>query len=154
MLLTRRSPTVRRRRLGMELRRLREAAGLTTDRVAQILECSDSKISRIETGQVRATPETSGTCWRSMASRTSSAKPSSRSPGKPGRRAGGQAYSGTLIVSLVGLEAAAASIRSYETLLVPGLFQTTEYAGTIICTVRADLRPEEVQQWVELRMAR
>ena len=51
-----RSPTVRRRRLGIELRRLRDEAGWTIDRVAEALECSDSKISRIETGQVSATP--------------------------------------------------------------------------------------------------
>ncbi len=47
------SPTLRRRRLGTELRRLREAAGLTVDQVAERLECSASKISPIETGQSR-----------------------------------------------------------------------------------------------------
>ena len=49
---TRPGPTVQRRRLGIELRRLRESAGKTIDEVAQVLECSDSKISRIENGQV------------------------------------------------------------------------------------------------------
>src|SRR5256886_10752936 len=53
---TRASPTVRRRRLGLELRRLREAAGVTIDVVADRLECSSSKISRIETGHTGATP--------------------------------------------------------------------------------------------------
>jgi transcriptional regulator with XRE-family HTH domain len=52
----RQSPTVRRRRLGAELRRLREEAGLTIERVAATLECSESKVSRIETGQVGAMP--------------------------------------------------------------------------------------------------
>jgi hypothetical protein len=51
-----RSPTGRRRRLGAELRRLRDDAGLTIDKVAEALDCSPSKISRIETGQVGATP--------------------------------------------------------------------------------------------------
>ena len=51
----RRSPTVRRRRLGLELRRLRESAGVTIDVVADRLECSSSKISRIETGHTGAT---------------------------------------------------------------------------------------------------
>src|SRR5215470_4591835 len=45
------SPTLRRRQLGMELRRLREAAGVTIEHVAERLECSGSKISRIETAQ-------------------------------------------------------------------------------------------------------
>src|SRR6516164_5839450 len=52
----RRSPTIRRRRLGAELRRQREAAGITIEVVAEQLECSASKISRIETGHTTATP--------------------------------------------------------------------------------------------------
>jgi transcriptional regulator with XRE-family HTH domain len=47
---------VRRRRLAAELRRLREAAQLTCDQVASLLECSASKISRIETGRVSVSP--------------------------------------------------------------------------------------------------
>lgn len=46
-----RSPTVRRRRLGMELRNLREGSGYTIDEVAAHLECSGSKLSRLETGK-------------------------------------------------------------------------------------------------------
>src|SRR5215475_3510440 len=47
---------VRRRRLAAELRRLREAAGLTCDEAAQRMDCSASKISRIETGRVAVSP--------------------------------------------------------------------------------------------------
>ncbi|HUB39315.1 MAG TPA: helix-turn-helix transcriptional regulator, partial [Streptosporangiaceae bacterium] len=47
---------VRRRRLAAELRRLREAAGLTCDEVGARLDCSASKISRIETGRVSVSP--------------------------------------------------------------------------------------------------
>jgi hypothetical protein len=50
------SPTVRRRRLALELRRLREAARLTCEEVADHLECSASKISRVETGRVWVSP--------------------------------------------------------------------------------------------------
>src|SRR5439155_7533719 len=50
------SPTPRRRQLGMELRRLRERAGLTIEQVAERLSCSTSKISRIETGHTGVTP--------------------------------------------------------------------------------------------------
>ncbi|HEU5107034.1 MAG TPA: helix-turn-helix transcriptional regulator, partial [Micromonosporaceae bacterium] len=49
------SPTVRRRRLGAELRRLREAAGLTGDQVVERVGwASSSKISRIENGRSRS----------------------------------------------------------------------------------------------------
>src|SRR6516165_10640875 len=50
------SPTVRRRRLALELRRLRESAKLTCEEVAEQLECSASKISRVETGRVSVSP--------------------------------------------------------------------------------------------------
>src|SRR3984893_18693683 len=53
---TQQSPTVRRRRLALELRRFRETAGLTCEEVAEHLECSTSKISRIETGRVSVSP--------------------------------------------------------------------------------------------------
>ena len=150
----RRSPTVRRRRLGIELRRLREDAGLTIDQVAGALECSDSKISRIETGQVSATPRDVRDMLHLYGVAGQRQDALLQSAREARQRDWWQAYSDTLIVPLVGMEAAAASIRIYETLLVPGLFQTREYADTVIRTVRPDLRPEEVERWVEFRLAR
>ena len=50
------SPTVRRKRLTGELRRLREQAGLTCEDVGQRLECSGTRISRMETGRISARP--------------------------------------------------------------------------------------------------
>lgn len=47
---------VRGRRLAAELKQLREAARLTLEETAARLECSTSKISRIETGHVRVSP--------------------------------------------------------------------------------------------------
>jgi ribosome-binding protein aMBF1 (putative translation factor) len=52
-------PAVRRRDLGNELRRHREAAGLTLGHVAARLRCSASKISRIETGATGASAHVS-----------------------------------------------------------------------------------------------
>ena len=46
------SPTLPRRRLGAELRRLREAMGLTHREVAEHLDCSQGKVSQIELGRV------------------------------------------------------------------------------------------------------
>src|ERR1700733_663826 len=44
-------PTVRRRRLGAELRRLREAHSLKLEEVAEQLGLAPSTLSRIETGK-------------------------------------------------------------------------------------------------------
>src|ERR1700745_1559739 len=50
------SPTVRRKRLGVELRRLREEARLTCENVGQRLDCSGTRISRMETGRISVRP--------------------------------------------------------------------------------------------------
>src|SRR5262249_53466076 len=50
------SPTGRRKRLGIELRRLREQAGLTCEEVGRRLECSGTRISRMETGRIAVRP--------------------------------------------------------------------------------------------------
>ncbi len=50
------SPTVKRRRLAAELRSYRDRAGLTIDEVAQRLEWSTAKISRIENARVSVLP--------------------------------------------------------------------------------------------------
>ncbi|MCX6463322.1 MAG: helix-turn-helix transcriptional regulator, partial [Pseudonocardiales bacterium] len=45
------SPIGSRRRLGAELKRLRSRTGMTLDEVAELMTCSTSKISRLETGK-------------------------------------------------------------------------------------------------------
>jgi transcriptional regulator with XRE-family HTH domain len=151
---TRPGPTVQRRRLGLELRRLREQAGKTIDDVAEILECSDSKISRIEHGQVSATPRD----VRDMLDFYGVA-PERRDElvevARAARKKGWwEAYSDTLVVPMVGLEVAADRIHAYEAMAVHGLLQTREYAEAMIRAERPDLSPDQVDRWVQLRMTR
>jgi len=145
---------VRRRRLGWELRRLREAADLTIERVADALECSDSKISRIETGQVGATPRD----VRDMLE-LYGVKDAQRDElmqiAREGRQKGWwHTYDDTVIRTLIGFEAAATSIRTYAALLVPGLLQTVDYARAITRAVQPDLSPDDVEGRVKVRTAR
>jgi transcriptional regulator with XRE-family HTH domain len=150
----RRSPTVRRRVLGRELRRLREAAELTLEQVAGKLECSDSKVSRIETGQVGATPrdvrdmlELYGVDGQQRDALIQIAR--------EGRLKGWwHSYDDWVIRKLIGFEAAATSIRTYEVLLIPGLLQIQDYARAVTRAVRPELRLEEVERRVEVRTAR
>ena len=129
------SPTVRRRRLALELRRLREAARLTCEEVAEHLECSASKISRVETGRVSVSPrdvrdmlELYGVPDQQRDSLVQLARDSRQ-------KGWWHAYSDTIqpqFATYVGLESAASEIRVYEVNLIPGLLQTEEYARTII----------------------
>jgi transcriptional regulator with XRE-family HTH domain len=152
--MTRPSPTVRRRRLGIELRQLREEAGLTIEQVAERLECSDSKISRIENAQVGVTPRD----VRDMAELygvTGTLRDELLQIARDARKKGWwHNYPDLPIVSLAGLEAATHSMSMYAALLVPGLLQTEDYARTVFRALRPDLSNEEVQRRVEFRMNR
>jgi hypothetical protein len=151
----RQSPTVRRRRLGAELRRLREAAGLTIERVAATLEFSESKVSRIETGQVGAMPRD----VRDMLD-LYRVGPEQRDAliqlARDARQKGWwHAYTDVPVVpGYIGLEVSASAIDTFGALLVPGLLQTAEYARTVLLTLRPDLPAEQIERRVELRMHR
>lgn len=146
-------PTVRRRRLGTELRRYREAAGFTIDYVADRLECSASKISRIETGHTGASPRDVREML--MLYRVGEPELADLVEVARGTRQRGwwQPYGSVLTGAYVGLEAAAQSIRSYEAQCVPGLLQTEEYANNVI-RARLDISPEEVCGRVRVRLGR
>jgi transcriptional regulator with XRE-family HTH domain len=150
-----RHPTVRRRRLGVELRRLREQAGLTIDRVAKSLECSDSKISRIETGQVAATPRDVRDMVELYRASDEERDALIQIAREVRQKGWWHAYGDVPIVpAYIDLEVTAASIRMYAALLVPGLLQTREYASAVLRAVHQELPPEQIERWIDLRMAR
>ncbi|MBV6699850.1 helix-turn-helix transcriptional regulator [Kitasatospora aureofaciens] len=129
------SPTVLRRRLGSELRRLREGTGLQAKAAADTLGFSATKVSRIESGQttlkesdVRAMLELYGVSDEAELRQFITLTRRST------QRGWWHDYGDTLpewFQTYVGLEADAARIRSYETELIPGLFQTRDYARAI-----------------------
>jgi transcriptional regulator with XRE-family HTH domain len=148
------SPTLRRRQLGMELRRLREAAGVTIDQVADRLECSGSKISRIETGQTGVTPRDVRDMLSIYGVDVEYAETLLRIAREARQKGWWQLYGDVLTSAYVGLEAAADQVRSYEALVVPGLLQTEDYASTMIRTARPDISLAEVDKRVRVRMSR
>ena len=154
--MTTRTPTGRRRRLGAELRRLREQAGLTIERVAEALECSPSKVSRIETGQVSATPRDVRdmlALYRVDDARREAIVQVAREARQPGWW---QKFVDVPdgVPAYVGLEVAATSIDIYMSLIVPALLQTADYARAVIGAVRPDLPRTEIDRRVELRLRR
>jgi transcriptional regulator with XRE-family HTH domain len=145
---------VRRRRLAAELRRLREAAEMTIDDVAERLECSASKISRIETGQVGVTPRdardmlelyhVSGEPLEGLVQLARDAR----------KKGWWHAYSEVFSGAFVGLEAEAATLRSYQALLVPGLLQTEDYMRPVFRAARPDATESEIELRVAARLER
>jgi transcriptional regulator with XRE-family HTH domain len=154
--MTTRTPTGRRRRLGAELRRLREEAGLTIDRVAEALECSQSKVSRIETGQVSATPRDVRDMLELYRVDDARREAMVRVAREARQRGWWQKFVDVPdgVPAYVGLETAATSIDIYMSLIVPALLQTADYAKAVIGAVRPDLPPAEIDRRVELRLRR
>jgi hypothetical protein len=155
MTTSRQSPTVRRRRLSGELRRLREAANMTADSVAERLEWSRGKLSRIETAQwQRPNPRD----VRDLLDVYGVVDPGQREAmitlAKESRQRGWwTAYKDVLAGSYIDLEAEASTISTFEPLVIPGLLQTPAYAAEI--TRAALVRdPAEVERRVTLRMER
>lgn len=147
-------PTVRRRRLASELRRLREAAELTIEEVSERLECSSSKISRIETGHVGVTPRDVRDMLE-LYGMTGDDKEALVQLAREARNRGWwYAYSEVFTGAFVGLEADASSLRSFQALIVPGLLQTERYAHTVIRAMRPDADETEVTRRVTARMER
>lgn len=148
------SPTVRRWRLGAELRRYREAAGLTIDHVADRLDCSASKISRLETGQTGASPRD----VRDMLALYGVSEPELEDLVEIARetrkRGWWHSYGSVLTGAYVSFEAAAQCIRSYEAQCIPGLLQVPEYARSLIRASRPEPMAQEVEDRVRVRLAR
>ncbi|MEV8634873.1 helix-turn-helix transcriptional regulator [Streptosporangium sp. NPDC051023] len=148
------SPTVRHRRLGRELRRLRETAGLSVDTVAVHLGWSQSKVNRIENARINVSgADVANAC--DLYGTDSSTKAGLIQLAKDASQRGWwTAYSDVFTGSFIGLEAEASEIRIWQPLLIPGLLQTERYTRELFRAGRPDLSESDVDRHVAARMAR
>jgi transcriptional regulator with XRE-family HTH domain len=148
------SPTVRRRRLASELRRLREAAELTIDEVGEKLECSASKISRIETGHVGVTPRDVRDMLEVYGIEDDEREALVQLSREARKKGWWHAYNEVFTGSFVGLESDASSLHTHQALLVPGLLQTEGYTRAVIRAIRPDSEEADVERRVAARVTR
>jgi transcriptional regulator with XRE-family HTH domain len=148
------SPTVRRRRLSAELRRLRDQAALTIEDVAEKLECSSSKISRIETGHVGVTPKDARELLKLYGVPSDELEALVQLSKEARKKGWWHAYNEVFTGSFVGLEAETSSLRAYQALLVPGLLQSQDYMRAVIRAARPDATVAQVEKRVKARLAR
>jgi transcriptional regulator with XRE-family HTH domain len=150
-------PTVRRRLLGTELRRLREAAGFSFDDAARVLECDKSKISRIETGHRGVRPKELRELLAEYGVEKDRRFALADLARQTNNRGWWQTYGDVLAESyqdFICLEAGAASLSTYEPQLVPGLLQTADYALAIASASLFNERIDQQEKLVSVRMAR
>lgn len=152
------SPSMRRRRLAAELRKLRDDSGLTVTDAARRLGWQASRLSRIETRQsgigapdlrkLLDVYEVADDAYRRRLADLAR---------RVNERGWWQKYAGLIgseYADLIGLEEEARAIRSYEQELVPGLLQTADYARAAIRVGRPTETTGEIDRRVEIRMER
>jgi transcriptional regulator with XRE-family HTH domain len=142
----------------MELRRLREASSLMIEDVAKHLECSMSRVSRIETGKSVARIRDVRDMLDLYQVGDETQREQLLTLAKDAQQRGWWTeYESVLAAGLdtyVGLEASAASIRSFQTHLVPGLLQTEEYSRALIKVGQPTESSVNIDRMISLRRRR
>jgi transcriptional regulator with XRE-family HTH domain len=149
-------PQVPRRRLRVDLRNAREAAGLTQDDVARAMEWSLSKIIRIEAGSVGVSSNDLKALLRLYKITDQGISDELLALARQSReRSWWSSYKDVLsrhYTQFIDYESAATSIQAFQPTLVPGLLQTEEYARITIAQLAES--PKDLDNLVEIRMKR
>ncbi|MEV0528407.1 MULTISPECIES: helix-turn-helix domain-containing protein [Streptomyces] len=149
------NPTVRRRRLGQELRRLRELKGMTAEEVAERLLVSQSKISRLENGRRSISQRDVRDLCGVYEVEDHRIVDSLMQMAKDSRQQGWWHSFGDIPYSVyIGLETDAASLRVYDPQVVPGLLQTRAYAEALITGALPETTPTDIEKRVQVRVRR
>ncbi len=151
-------PTVRRILLGSQLRRLREARGITRDEAGYHIRASESKISRMELGRVsfkvRDVEDLLSLYKVNAESERGPLLAMANAANLPGWW---HSYGDVLadwFQPYLGLEEAASVVRTYEVQFVPGLLQTADYARAVVTRGNQGAPAAQIESRVQLRMAR
>ncbi|MCA2202265.1 helix-turn-helix domain-containing protein [Streptomyces griseoincarnatus] len=154
------APTLLKMLVGVQLAGFREDAGLSQDQAARSVGFSGAKLSRIESGKGRRPPTETDVRALLELYGTDDYEASVllkllQRAGEPGWW---QRYDKRLMPEwfdrLVGLQEAAATIRTFEIQYVPGLLQTADYTRAVVERGLPNAPAGEVQRRVELRMRR
>ncbi|MEV5137358.1 helix-turn-helix transcriptional regulator [Streptomyces syringium] len=151
-------PTVRRRRLGATLKRLRKAAGMNLDEAAATMGWIGPKLSKIENACQSIRPGDVTSLLKAYGVNDAETCTALENLAKDaGKKGWWQTYSKIVSPSYadyMSLEADADQICEWSPLLVPGLLQTSAYAREVITGITTSRTPEEVAALAEVRLAR
>ncbi len=154
MVDSRHSPTVRRRRLARELRRLREAMELTADQVTRSLEWAPGKINKLERAlAVRPRVSDIRVLLDLYKVTDEDEREALLTLTREARQHGWWSTYGPLSDNYVEFEAEATEINTYELAVIPGLLQTPAYAAALQ-RGWTNVDEDEIKRLVDLRMER
>ncbi|MFI6661485.1 helix-turn-helix domain-containing protein [Streptomyces sp. NPDC050523] len=151
------SAAVQRLRLRTELREARSDAGLTQRQVADQMEWSPSKLLRIEAGEVGISVNDLRSLLTFYQVQETERVERLLALARGSRKMPFTEYRDIFhkdFLDFLAMEASAWINRTFQSLVLPGLLQTEEYATTIIRTFSPDESTEQVKRMVEARMLR
>ncbi|GAB3105836.1 helix-turn-helix transcriptional regulator [Streptomyces calidiresistens] len=153
------SPLMARRKLGAELRLLRDGRGLTTEEVGAHLNCHNSKISRLELAKRACTKKDFEALMElyGVRGRKRTELEALMRRGRQRVPPWWHAYNDVLSANyaeFLAYEAEATHCREYQPLLLPALVQTSDYARAVTDNGIAALGPDQIDVLVEVRMRR
>jgi len=152
-------PTVRRLVVGSQLRRLREAAGITRDAAGYAIRGSESKISRLELGRVSFKQRDIIDLLTLYGiaeddERVEALVTLAEEANQPGWWHRYDDVMAKWFQTYIGLEEAADYIRTYEIQFIPGLLQTEDYARAVVSVGSPQDSDREVEAKVRVRTER
>lgn len=153
----RRDPTARQMRLAVELRRLREAAGLTNRQAADLLGVSTAQVSQIESGVAGVSEKRLRRLAAHYSCADSELIDALAAMATDRTRGWWEEYRGHLptpFLDLAELEHHATSLREAQFLYIPGPLQTADYARAVYAYRVPELPHEELELRVQHRMRR
>ncbi len=149
------SPSERQRRLGIELRKLRLRARLSSDEAAKLLEGERSRISYIESGRLSVSRNRLHLLLREYGCAPGPYFDELMSMGQASGRGWWDEFDDTIgpvARNLAELESRSSVVRSHEPHLIPGMLQTEEYAHAVISKTEPDA--QRTKRYVEFRLTR
>ncbi|WP_405807307.1 helix-turn-helix domain-containing protein [Streptomyces sp. NBC_01187] len=148
----------RRRKLGSELKALREAAGIPVDRAAKRIHGDNTKMSRLETGRQRITRLELEALLELYGVKDARLREGLTALSiEAHKRSWWRQYGEMLDPSFqeaLSMESDAEQICVFDPQLIPGLLQTRAYAATVISQLPPQLIDTEVESHVSVRLAR
>ena len=155
-MVQRREPTARQLRLGIELRRLREAAGLTAVQSAALLGMNRVQISHIESGIIGVSEERLRRLASHYACTDGEFIDALVAMATDRTRGWWEEYRGLLPTSFLDLselEHHARFLRHVAILYVPGLLQTEDYSRAVFSSRLPELTSDELELRIRHRKA-
>ncbi|MEU5023349.1 helix-turn-helix domain-containing protein [Streptomyces milbemycinicus] len=148
-------PSERQRRLGAELRKLRNRAGLSGDQAAVILEADRARISNIEAGRIDVSRNRLYKLLREYGCPQGPLFDGLMEMAQERGKGWWDEFRdvmGRSALDLAELEARSTAILMHEPLFIPGMFQTEDYARAVILATSED--HAQADRYVGFRMAR